>query len=423
MAGPGASASRRGGDPRAVLEEVRDAIPLRSGAGDDAVGGVVPALVAAPPDAAAVAKLLAVSARHGLTVVARGNGTKLDWGRPPRRCDLLVDTGALNRIEHASGDLVVRAEAGAGLAELDAVLARAGQRLVVDPVVPGSSLGGVVATGLSGPRRALYGPLRDLIIGMTVVRADGVTVRSGGAVVKNVAGYDLGKLHTGAFGTLGLITSVTLRLHPVPSAARHVWARTTDPATARGWILALLDSQTVPSAVEVDWPVEGPIWVQVLLEGAEDGIAARARDVADLLEGAEAAEEAPPGWGVLPGRAGDTLLKLTCAPPDLVAAVQTLRTATERAGVPVAVRGSAGAGVVHAAVPADADPVAVHGAVSAARAALPRGWLTVPRAGADLLAAGLDPWGEVPGLPLMRAVKDRFDPRNLLSPGRFVDGI
>ncbi|MDA0563983.1 FAD-binding oxidoreductase [Streptomonospora sp. S1-112] len=402
---------------------------VREGTSADAVHGRVPRLVATPPDTAAASALLAAAHRHGLASIARGNGTALAWGAPPLRCDLLVDTTALTGIEHAAGDLVVRAGAGTPLADLRDHLARAGQRLTLDPPVPGGTVGGAVATGLSGPRRMLHGPLRDLIIGMTVVRADGVAASSGGRVVKNVAGYDLGKLHTGALGTLGLITSVTFRLHPVPPALRLVSAQAPDAAVLQEWTARALRSAAVPAAVELRWPAEGPPRLQVLLEGARGGIDARAAEVAALLDAPHTAEALPPDWGAPPGGARDTLLKVTAPVSASALAARTVREAARALGTSADVGGSAGAGVLYAALPADADPEAVAGVVARARAALAEagGTLTVARTAPHLadpaLDLGLDRWGPVGGLALMRAVKDRFDPHRLLSPGRGPGGM
>ncbi len=124
-------------------------------------------------------------------------------------------------LEHAAGDLVARVQAGATIGQLATVLASAGQQLALD-APEDATVGGVVATGTAGPRRFRYGAPRDLLIGMTVVRADGVIAHSGGKVVKNVAGYDLGKLFSGSQGTLGLITEATFRLHPRPAAVAWV---------------------------------------------------------------------------------------------------------------------------------------------------------------------------------------------------------
>ena len=139
-----------------------------------------------------------VAAEHELAVVARGGGSRLSWGTPPSRCDLVIDMSRMaGVVEHAAGDLVARVQAGARMGDVAAVLAQAGQEIALD-VPDDASIGGVVASGLAGPRRLRYGTPRDLLIGITIVRADGTVAKSGGKVVKNVAGYDLGKLFAGS---------------------------------------------------------------------------------------------------------------------------------------------------------------------------------------------------------------------------------
>ena len=182
----------------------------------------MPSFVAFPASTDEASALLRVAAAHDLSVVPRGAGTGLGWGLPPVSCDLVIDLQAMDQVlEHAAGDLVARVQAGATMGNLASVLASAGQQLAVDAPAD-ATVGGVVATGTAGPRRFRYGAPRDLLIGITVVRADGVVAHSGGKVVKNVAGYDLGKLFSGSQGTLGLITEVTFRLHPRPAAVAWV---------------------------------------------------------------------------------------------------------------------------------------------------------------------------------------------------------
>src|SRR5258708_167161 len=162
------------------------------------------------------AGMLAAAAGEGLTVRPQGGGTKLGWGRVAPPPDIELHTTRLDRIlEHNAGDLTAVLEAGVPLARAQERFAQAGQMLAVDPplggrdgddATPGSAtVGGVVATGDSGPLRHRYGAPRDLILGMTVALADGTIARSGGKVIKNVAGYDVGKLFAGSFGTLGTI--------------------------------------------------------------------------------------------------------------------------------------------------------------------------------------------------------------------------
>ncbi|HEX4287455.1 MAG TPA: FAD-binding oxidoreductase, partial [Trebonia sp.] len=182
----------------------------------------LPAFVALPGSTAEAAAVMRVAAEHELAVVLRGGGSRLDWGAPTSRCDVVIDTSRMSGVlEHAAGDLVARLQAGARMGDVASVLAHAGQEIALD--VPGdATVGGVVASGLAGPRRLRYGTPRDLLIGITIVRADGTVAKSGGKVVKNVAGYDLGKLFAGSAGTLGLITEATFRLHPLPAARAYV---------------------------------------------------------------------------------------------------------------------------------------------------------------------------------------------------------
>src|SRR5690348_4842645 len=229
-----------------------------------------------------------VAAEHELAVVARGGGSRLGWGIPASRCDLVVDMSRMSSVvEHAAGDLVARLQAGARVGDVAAVLAEAGQEIALD--VPGdASVGGIVASGLAGPRRLRYGTPRDLLIGITVVRADGTVAKSGGKVVKNVAGYDLGKLFAGSAGTLGLITEATFRLHPLPAARAYVTVDCDGPDEAYYAVAAAAGSELAPSAIELDRPARGgPVRVAVLLEGDPDGTATRTGLMGALLgEGA-----------------------------------------------------------------------------------------------------------------------------------------
>ena len=189
-------------------------------------------------------------------------------------------------VEHEAGDLVARVQAGATIGQLAVAFGSAGQQLALD-VPAEATVGGVVATGTAGPRRFRYGAPRDLLIGITVVRADGVVAQAGGKVVKNVAGYDLGKLFAGSQGTLGVITEAAFRLHPLPAAVAWVTAEF-GPAERAGAVTAVAaaaGSPLVPSAVELDWPggSQRPLRVGVLLEGTGPGVAERSRQMSELL--------------------------------------------------------------------------------------------------------------------------------------------
>ncbi len=167
----------------------------------------------------------------------------------------------------------------------------------------GSTIGGVVATGISGPRRYLHGAVRDLVLGATIVRADGVVVHAGSKVVKNVAGYDLAKLFTGSYGTLGVLTELTVKLKPVPMAQRFVVASYAAPADLGAVLPALLASQSAPTAIELDRPSPtGPIELSVLIEGRPGPVEQRSKEVADLLSSSEIRESPHQGGGSFPVR-------------------------------------------------------------------------------------------------------------------------
>ncbi|MDR7381305.1 FAD-binding oxidoreductase [Promicromonospora iranensis] len=414
----------------------RDGGQVRDAGPEDAVDGVPATAVARPVSADGVAAVLRETTAQGLATVARGAGTALDWGAPPERVDLILDTTGLDRlVEHGSGDLVVVAEAGLPVATLAETVRAAGQELVVDlppeRLAAGSTVGGALSTGASGPRRLQRGGIRDLVLGATVVLADGTVASSGGKVVKNVAGYDLAKLLTGAYGTLGIVVRAAFRLHPVRPDRAFVVA--TGPsadvaARARG----VVGSQLAPAAVELDRPVGSEVAeVAVLLEGTGGAVGQRAAAVVEIL-GGRVQGEPPEWWAALPGAevstgstrgGGDvTYAKATATltgVADLLAAAQD---AEQRYGVGVALRGSAG-GVLHAAV--TGTPEATAAAVGHLRGAAssPReGTVTVLRASREVRAA-LDAWGPVGGLDLMRAIKSRLDPGRNVAPGRFVGGI
>ena len=386
----------------------------------DSVDGVAASYVAQPATTEAVSELLRASAEHDLAAVPRGAGTKLDWGSPPRRADLLIDLSTMDKVvEHAAGDLVVRVQPGVRLADLQQALAPAGQRLAVDEVVPGSTVGGVIATGLSGPTRLLHGGVRDLLIGVTVVRADGTVTRSGGKVVKNVAGYDLGKLYTGSYGTLGVVTEAIFRLHPVPDERAYVSITAATEEELQPRLSAILGSQLVPAAVEVERAApDTAVTATVLLEGA--GVQDRAAAATKLIGGSVSPDQ-PDGWAGYV--TAPVVVRATAEISGVSRLLADIRRGAQRHGVDASVRGSAGAGALYVNLAGD-EPARAAAFVRDLRgaAATQGGTAVVLRAPAAVKAA-VDVWGPVHGLELMRRVKDQFDLDQRLSPGRFVGGI
>ncbi len=416
-------------------------VTIRDAGPDDDVAGVKPRWVALPESTEEIAAVLRVASAHELAVVPVGGGTKLHWGRPPERCDLLIDTCCLNEVlEHAAGDLVVRVQAGVTMGVLAETLARGGQELALDVPDPDATVGGTLATAIAGPRRLRYGTARDLLIGATVVLADGTVAKSGGKVVKNVAGYDLGKLFTGSYGTLGVIAEATFRLHPLPADRRWVTATypisreyvdehgerrfvndfPVDPLQVIGPVAT---STAEPSAIEIDWPevVFGPFTVAVLVEGS--AAEARAQAVRELLsaQGAEAdvSTGPPPWWGRPPGE--EILLEIRVPPGEIGTAMAEVSSA---ATGDIRARGSAASAVLHVALPADVAPERAERFVANVRDGVEdAGGRVFVVTAPEEIARRVDRWGRVGALGLMRRVKERFDPERVMAPGRFVGGI
>jgi len=187
------------------------------------VDGCAPCCVLFPSTAEDLSRCVAAADAAGLALIPAGNGTQLHIGHAPQRYDVALSTRRLRRIvAHEAADMTVSVEAGLTLAELNAALAAAGQRLPLDPPYPEhTTIGALIATDACGPLRLSQGKVRDLLIGVTVVLADGSVVKGGGRVVKNVAGYDLMKLFTGSFGTLGIVTEATFKIRRAGGFGSH----------------------------------------------------------------------------------------------------------------------------------------------------------------------------------------------------------
>jgi glycolate oxidase FAD binding subunit len=208
----------------------------------------------APGSAADLAASLAEASRDGAHVRMRGAGTKLRWA-PDAAADVELSSSGLDRIvEHNAGDLTAVLEAGVPLAQAQAVFREAGQMLALDPPDPGgATIGGIVASNDSGPLRARYGGPRDLVVGMRVALADGTVAKSGGKVIKNVAGYDLAKLLTGSYGTLGAILEVSVRLHPLPPQTATAVGHTHSPQLLGAGAAALSHARLEQLGLDVRW--------------------------------------------------------------------------------------------------------------------------------------------------------------------------
>lgn len=348
-----------------------------------------------PETPQALASALAEANRAQRLVAPRGGGSKSDWGNPGARADIVLSTASLNRvIEHAWADMTATVEAGCTVAQLQQTLAQHGQRLAIDPLWPErATIGGILATNDSGALRLRFGSLRDLIIGITVALPDGTLASSGGKVVKNVAGYDLPKLMTGALGTLGVITQAIFRLHPLPAHAQTLTARMPSPEAAQAAVLAIQDSQLAHSALQLRAP---SMDVDILFEGTDAGITAQRAAACTI---APFAESTPDVWSARERLwPAEAVVKFSVLPTEIAQSIATLRPEA-------AVIQATGIGYAKLDRP---------------RRDLPSLTVLTP----SQLESQLDSWptaGDT--LALMRAVKQQFDPNSILNRGRYVGGI
>lgn len=463
-----------------------------AGAADD-VAGAVARWVAVPGTPAAATEVVRLAAEYDLSVVARGAGTKLDWGATPSQVDIVLDTGRLAGVWHRPADgLVAEIGAGTPVRAAEAILARAGLRLPLDAPSIGATIGGVVAAGESGPLRHLHGTACDQLVGVSFVDASGVLAHAGTAAAPPGGGSGAGgrpvdgeitQLLCGSQGALGVLVSTTLRVQPIPASrvwvSRSVWT----PLEVHDLVRGILATDLRPTAIEVDLPAARPEvagaepgvsggggggpggrgWfggtggppggpsrsgdpeqgrpgtqggpgrhgrrgdggsgtLTVLLEGGPAEVAERVTRLTGLLGGdAEGATAPPQWWRRYPFRPDDVALRMEAPIGDLHAAVYALRDA---AGAPIPVRGSAGLGVVHAALPATTPPGRVAAILDGVRAVLrARAGRCVVVAAPQAVREAVDLWGELPDLPLLRQVKERFDPAGRLAPGRYPGGI
>jgi glycolate oxidase FAD binding subunit len=352
-------------------------------------------------------------------------------GDPPRRLDLIVSTARMSEVlEHTPGDQIVRLEAGVKLEDLQEHISSSDQMLAVDPPESGSTIGGIVAANSSGPRRYRYGTIRDLIIGITVVLHDGTVAKAGGKVVKNVAGYDLSKLFTGSLGTLGIIATANFRLHPRPEASRTVAVEVAGPEQAQAAAQAIVHSQVEATAVELHYG-ESEKLLTVLLESISGGIDAKAETTSFLLkqfgEVLMLSDEEADHLGPLtpPEVADEVVLKIGAPPVDLDSVLETVLGAAKRKGLAhPRITGHAGTGVTLVGFSGENEDGAA-GFVEEMREIWVRrgGNVTLQRAPLTLKqrVSTWDNGGDYLGL--VRKVKEKFDPRGGMNPGRFLGGI
>lgn len=395
----------------------------------DAICGVQPQLILEPATEQQLATALRIANEARLTVIPRGGGTKLSWGNPPSRAELIISTARLNKIvEHAWADLTVTVETGCSIQTLQKTLAQHGQRLALDPLWPEkATVGGILATNDSGALRLRFNSLRDLIIGVTIALPDGTLASSGGKVVKNVAGYDLSKLITGAFGTLGVITRAVFRLHPLPHHSLSFSITAANPDVAQRILLSIQDSKLAHVALQSRLSAEVCLSIDIVFEGTIAGIDAQAAQLRSLCPSAQIAEADPSVWNArqdlwsFSNPAETSIAKISTLPADLAHTIELIRGAADSAQVRwKSLMYGTGIGWLRL----EDRPDDLHGALTALRANVEKmgGSLVLLQRPANL--QDFDAWG-TPGdsLALMKSVKHQLDPRSTLNPGRFLGGI
>jgi glycolate oxidase FAD binding subunit len=417
----------------------------------DQIDGVQPSLVVEPVDEAELAQVLRFANSAALAVTPRGHGTKMGWGSAPRRSDVVLSTARLNRVlEHADQDMTVTVEAGATIGDLQRTLAQKGQRLALNPLWPDeATVGGVIATNDGGSLRIRFGGMRDLIIGITIVLPDGTIAMSGGKVVKNVAGYDLPKLMTGALGSLGIISKAVFRLHPLSEQSTTLTFSFENTKAANAFMLAIADSTMVPTGLQMRTSNGNEnAHVDVRLEGVAAGVEAQTRQafaIARTHDGI-AAEHAATESQESNTRPGDIsqndiwqarellwqecehslVLKLSTLPADLSAVAEFVsQHCSDKASWSLVAQSI---GLAMLRVDLDHEPMQIDVAVeflSQLRTQLAK------RSGSAVvlhcpreIKPRIEVWGEPGGAQaLMTRIKQKFDPARTLNPGRFVGGI
>jgi glycolate dehydrogenase FAD-binding subunit len=410
--------------PWEQLRAIVGAPNLRPAAPEDNVLGVQPQMIAEPGDEQEMAATLKWVDQVGLAVVPRGGGTKLDWGNPPVRADLVLSTARLNHIlEHAWADMTATVEAGVTVQALQDALGQHGQRLAIDPLFPEhATIGGLLSTNDSGTLRLRFGALRDLIIGATIALPDGTIASSGGKVVKNVAGYDLPKLVTGALGTLGVITRAVFRLYPAPRAARSLTFAFDDVKPANELLLAVQASKLAHTGLQLRVAGEGKPEIDVRFAGTEAGMDAQSATLRNLTTPARESGNSLAVWQSLQNLWSSAnecaIAKFSVLPAQVAATCEHFRriTGTSNLDWRAIIQGT-GLGWIRLESP---DAAVLRSTLRSLRSQI-QPFVILRR---PTTMAALDAWGD-PGdsFPLMLAVKQQFDPNGTLNRGRFLGGI
>ena len=399
---------------------------VRSAGEGDAVDDVQPRLVVEPSTAEQLGAALAWASKDKLRTVVRGGGTKLGWGRIPAAADVVVSTRALNQIvAHRYGDLTATFQAGCRLRDVNAALATHRQWLPVDSCFDEATIGGMVATNDSGPLRHRYGTARDLLIGVTLALTDGRIVKAGGHVVKNVAGYDLGRLMSGSFGTLAAIVDATFKLSPLWPTSQTVVADFVDRDRLNAAVQAIRGSQLEPVACELHASFDARATrYQLLVRFATspEATAAQVEGVRAFVPGASTVVSGPAEEGLwknqlnAPWNGSGAVARLSWLPANLAQAMNALHRASAENTVELelAARAGLGAGLLRVG----GDDATQGRIVDQLRSDPMLGNVTVLRASQGLKRR-IDVWPPAGDTQrVLGALKQSLDPAGILNAGR-----
>lgn len=402
-----------------------------------------------PDNIEQVSEVLRFAASESLSVIPAGSGTKRNLGNAADRASIVLSTKNLNRvIEHGASDLVATAECGTPLSDFQARLREQDQFLPVDPpeVLSGATLGGIIASNDSGPLRLRYGTMRELLIGIKVVRADGTVFKGGSKVVKNVAGYDLPKLFVGSLGTLGIIAEATFRLYPIPESSKTCLVSFDDLDNSHESVMSLLKSDLVISSLEHLSPalasalsdragidVKGNSYtLAVRVMNVEKAVRDQMNSIIDIcnktggsglmIEGEneeklwEEIRDFPSNLSGPEAAVARASVLIT----DVPEVFRLLENFSEHSGIQVHSSARAGNGVI--TVSMDGESEALVSSLKELRSfSEKRGGSLIVWAADSNVKKRVGVWGDI-GTPLgiMKRIKHNFDPENILNPGRLI---
>jgi glycolate oxidase FAD binding subunit len=406
-------------------------VDVRAAGPSDAIDGTLPSFVVSPLTPEAAAGTLGWASRQRLSLVVRGAGTKLGWGRPPQRFDGILDMGRLDRVvAHQHGDLTATVEAGITLREMNETLGAWSQWLPLDPpFADRASIGGLLATNDSGPCRHRFGTPRDMVIGVTLATPDGVLARAGGQVVKNVAGYDISRLVAGSFGSLAVIVSATFKLSPRPRATATVVIDIPDGTMLAAVVRAISSSQLEPAAFDVHvrrGAHRTDSRTRVLVRFASDGAVveeqtresvarAGALGVAGAIVRGDEEQHLWKGHSTALWTLPGAIVRVSWLPAALGAVLDAMERIGSGLRVEMIGRAGTGAGVIHI----QGDIAQQLGAIEQLRQSKDLGNVVVMRATTELKSM-VDVWPPQPNARLLESLKRALDPNGTLGAGRGV---